>query len=124
MQTLHIVPRLMKALRAGKKRHTIRWQEANITPGPLRYISSEDPESVVIVNVERVVTLPLSSVAQYLGKDDEWPDAVLLAGMQECRRIIRRFSSGQRLRLSITQRRLRMKPDDAVFTGERHAGCA
>ncbi|WP_256852511.1 ASCH domain-containing protein [Pantoea sp. Fr+CA_20] len=82
MQTLHIVPRLMKALRAGKKRHTIRWQEAKITPGPLRYISSEDPESVVIVNVECVVTLPLSSVAQYLGKDDEWTDAVLLAGMQ------------------------------------------
>lgn len=30
MQTLHIVPRLMKPLRAGEKRHTIRWQEAKI----------------------------------------------------------------------------------------------
>lgn len=82
MQTLSIVPRLMAEVRAGHKRHTIRWHEHPITPGPLRYISSDDPGDTVIVNVERVVTLPLSSVAHYLGKRDEWPDAELLAGMQ------------------------------------------
>lgn len=83
MQMLNIVPRLMTALRAGKKRHTIRWQEQKITPGPLCYVSNEDPATWVIVDVAQVVTMPLSSVARYLGKGDEWPDAVLLAGMQE-----------------------------------------
>ncbi|WP_394515484.1 DUF4440 domain-containing protein [Pantoea sp. SGAir0215] len=83
MQMLHIVPRLMTAVRAGNKRHTIRWQEQAITPGPLRYINHEDPADSVIVTVERVVMMPLSSVAQHLGKDEEWPDAELLAGMQE-----------------------------------------
>ncbi|CCF10048.1 hypothetical protein PANA5342_2655 [Pantoea ananatis LMG 5342] len=83
MQMLNIVPRLMTALRAGEKRHTIRWQEQKITPGPLCYVSNEDPATWVIVDVAQVVTMPLSSVAHYLGKGDEWPDAVLLAGMQE-----------------------------------------
>lgn len=79
MQMLNIVPRLMTALRAGEKRHTIRWQEQKITPGPLCYVSNEDPATWVIVDVAQVVTMPLSSVAHYLGKGDEWPDAVLLA---------------------------------------------
>lgn len=83
MQRLGIVPRLLPDLRAGKKRHTIRWREAAIQPGPLRYVSTADLRESVTVNVTRVITLPLSAVAACLNKVDEWPDAVLLAGMRE-----------------------------------------
>ena len=83
MQSLPIVPRLMTDVRTGAKRHTIRWQERTISPGLMRYVSTEDPNSTATVRVSAVVTMPLSSVACYLGKSDEWPDAVLLEGRRE-----------------------------------------
>lgn len=83
MQTLLIVPRLLPEVRAGHKRHTIRWRERAISPGPLCYINADDPQDIVNVRVTGVARMPLSSVAEYLGKSDEWPDAVLLEGMRE-----------------------------------------
>lgn len=83
MQTLMIVPRLLPEVRAGLKRHTIRWRERAISPGPLCYINADDPQDIVNVRVTGVVSMPLSSVAAYLGKAAEWPDAVLLEGMRE-----------------------------------------
>ncbi|EMH4161171.1 hypothetical protein RJ498_000370 [Pluralibacter gergoviae] len=83
MQRLLIVPRLMPEVRAGKKRHTIRWQEAAIHPGPLLYINTACPDDVVRVTVTHVITLPLSRVAAHLDKTDAWPDSVLLEGMRE-----------------------------------------
>lgn len=83
MQSLDSVPRLMADLRAGRKRYTIRWQEAPVRPGPLRYVNSSDAVDTVTVCVTRVITLPLSAVAAFLNKADEWPDQVLLAGMRE-----------------------------------------
>lgn len=83
MQTLPIVSRLLPEVRAGQKRHTIRWRERAISPGPLCYINADDPHDTVNVWVTDVVSMPLSSVAEYLGKSAEWPDGVLLEGMRE-----------------------------------------
>lgn len=83
MQSLEIVSRLLPDVRSGKKLHTIRWQERNISPGPMLYVNAEDVSDMVIVWVTNVETMPLSVVAQHLGKADEWPDDVLLAGMRE-----------------------------------------
>ncbi|MDO6406887.1 ASCH domain-containing protein [Pantoea phytobeneficialis] len=83
MQSLEIVPRLLPEVRSGKKRHTIRWQEREITSGPMLYVNAEDVSDMVIVWVTHVETMPLFSVAQHLGKIQAWPDDVLLAGMRE-----------------------------------------
>lgn len=83
MQTLPIVSRLLPEVRAGHKRHTIRWRERAISPGPLCYINADDAHDTVNVWVTAVVPMPLSAVAEYLGKSDEWPDPVLLEGMRE-----------------------------------------
>lgn len=83
MQTLLIVPRLLPEVRAGHKRHTIRWRERAISPGPLCYINANDPHDMVNVWVTAVMPMPLSAVAEYLGQSDEWPDGVLLEGMRE-----------------------------------------
>jgi hypothetical protein len=40
------------------------------------------PDSLVVW-VTSVETLPLSAAAERLGKQAEWPDAVLLAGMAD-----------------------------------------
>jgi hypothetical protein len=37
----------------------------------------------VVVNVLRRSDMPLTSVAAYLGKADEWPDDAMLPGMRE-----------------------------------------
>lgn len=83
MQSLEIVPRLIPDVRSGKKQHTIRWQERNIVPGPMRYVNAENADDTLVVMVTAVKTMPLSCVARYLGKSEEWPDMILLAGMQE-----------------------------------------
>ncbi|WP_034917193.1 ASCH domain-containing protein [Erwinia sp. 9145] len=83
MQSLKIVPRLISEVRAGSKTHTIRWCERVITPGPMLYINTEDATDSVEVLVTGVSRMPLSAVAEFLGKTEEWPDAVLLAGMRE-----------------------------------------
>ncbi len=83
MQSLTIVSRLLPEVRSGQKRHTIRWRERAIVPGPMLYISTENASDQVMVQVTEVRPMPLSAVASWLNKSDEWPDAVLLAGMRE-----------------------------------------
>lgn len=82
IQTLGIVSRLFPAVVSGEKTSTIRWRETRIAPGPMRYVCDEDGRSVIVV-VVRCTDMPLSSVAAYLGKTDEWPPDVMLAGMRE-----------------------------------------
>ena len=83
MQQLTLVPRLMPAVRSGEKTSTVRWQEGDITIGPLRLVNQQDETDAVLVWVTQVETLRLSEVATTLGKQDEWPDTVLLEGMRE-----------------------------------------
>lgn len=83
MQSLEIVPRLLPDVRCGKKQHSIRWRECRIVPGPMRYVNAQNAEDMLVVQVTVVKTMPLSSVAAYLGKSEEWPDPVLLEGMRE-----------------------------------------
>ena len=51
--------------------------------GPLRLVNQQDETDAVIVWVTQVDTLRLSEVAATQGKQEEWPDAVLLEGMRE-----------------------------------------
>jgi len=83
MQQLTLVPRLMPVVRRGEKTSTIRWQEGDIATGPLRLVNQQDEADTVIVWVTRIDTLRLNEVAAKLGKEHEWPDAVLLEGMRE-----------------------------------------
>lgn len=83
MQSLEIVPRLIPDVRNGKKRHTIRWRERRIVPGPMRYVNAQNANDTLVVQVTAVNTMPLSAVAGYLGLEEAWPDSVLLEGMRE-----------------------------------------
>lgn len=83
MQELTLVPRLMPEVRRGEKTSTVRWQEGEIVTGPLRLVNQQNAADSVVVWVTRIDTLRLSDVAAALGKEAEWPDAVLLAGMRE-----------------------------------------
>lgn len=83
LQSLEIVSRLLPDVRAGKKRHTIRWQEREIVPGPMIYVNVQDVFDTVMVCVTYVEKMPLSNVAARLGKSAEWPDAELLEAMRE-----------------------------------------
>jgi hypothetical protein len=83
MQQLTLVPRLVPDVRSGAKTSTIRWQEVDIVTGPLKLVNEQDAGDTVIVWVTKIETLRLSEVAVRLGKEAEWPDAVLLAGMRE-----------------------------------------
>ncbi|WHQ72999.1 ASCH domain-containing protein [Pantoea sp. Lij88] len=83
MQQLTLVPRLVPDVRSGAKTSTIRWQEADIVTGPLKLVNEQDAGDTVIVWVTKIETLCLSEVAARLGKEAEWPDAELLAGMRE-----------------------------------------
>lgn len=82
-QYLDIVARLLPDVRAGRKRHTIRWGERVIVPGPLCYINEDDSSDRENVWVTEVKKMPLSEVAYYLGMTAQWPAPVLLAGMRE-----------------------------------------
>ena len=68
MQQLTLVPRLMPAVRSGEKTSTIRWQEGDITMGPLRLVNQQDDTDAIIVWVTQFDTLRLSEVAAPLGK--------------------------------------------------------
>lgn len=83
MQQLTLVPRLVPDVRSGAKTSTIRWQEADIVTGPLKLVNEQDAGDTVIVWVTKIETLRLNEVAVRLGKEAEWPDAVLLEGMRE-----------------------------------------
>ena len=83
MQTLGVVGRLFPLILSGEKTSTIRWREARIVPGPMRYVRDDDPKAIADVNVVTCTDMPLAAVAAYLGKSQEWPDEVMLAGMRE-----------------------------------------
>ncbi|MEX0405841.1 ASCH domain-containing protein [Aquibium sp. LZ166] len=83
MQTLGVVPRLFPDIVAGRKTSTIRWREGPIVPGLLRYVCDDDPALMAIVRVTRVTAIPLRAAAAWLGRQDDWPDAVMLEGMRE-----------------------------------------
>ena len=83
MQTLTVVARLFPQILSGEKRATIRWKEAPITVGPMLYVCAGDLSKRAVVEVVRVTDMPLSQAAAYLGREDEWPKPVMLAGMRE-----------------------------------------
>lgn len=83
LQIIESVPRLLPDVRAGRKRHTIRWREREIVPGPMLYVNVQDVFDTVMVCVTHVEKMPLFNVAARLGKSAEWPDAELLEGMRE-----------------------------------------
>ena len=83
LQSLEIEPRLLPDVRAGRNRHTIRWREREIVPGPMLYVNVQDVSDTVMVWVTHVEKMPLFDVAAWLGKSAEWPDAELLEGMRE-----------------------------------------
>lgn len=83
MQSLKIVPRLLPEIQSGLKTHTIRWREKKIVPGPMLYVNASDVSDKILVLVTKVEKMPLSAVAFYLGKQNEWTDDGLLLGMRE-----------------------------------------
>jgi hypothetical protein len=83
MQTLGVVGRLFPLILSGEKTSTIRWREARIVPGPMRYVRDDDPAASAVVKVIKCTDMPLAGVAAYLGKSREWSDDVMLAGMRE-----------------------------------------
>jgi ASCH domain len=83
IQTLGIVHRLFPKVLSGEKTSTIRWREARIVPGPMRYVCDGDDTRSLVVTVLKCTDMPLASVAAYLGKTEEWPDDLMLAGMRE-----------------------------------------
>ncbi|MEQ1704165.1 MAG: hypothetical protein ABMA25_29000 [Ilumatobacteraceae bacterium] len=80
---LQVVARLFPAVMSGAKRSTIRWREAEIRPGLMRYVGVGDPSQTTVVRVVRVTSMPLADAAGYLGTEDEWPPPAMLAGMRE-----------------------------------------
>ena len=83
MQTLGVVPRLFPLIESGEKTSTIRWREAPIAMGRMRYVCDGVASRTVIVEVTRVTRMRLDQAAALLGRQDEWPDDVMLEGMRE-----------------------------------------
>lgn len=81
-QRLALAEQLFEPLLNGEKRQTIRWRETVIEPGLMEYFSEVTPNRRVAVWVTSCRMMPLSEVAAFLGKEDEWPDDVMLSGMQ------------------------------------------
>lgn len=82
MQQLDVVARLFPLVLSGEKTSTIRWREARIAPGFMTYLCEGEPEKRAVVWVTRCTDMPLSEVAAFLDKRDEWPDDVMLEGMR------------------------------------------
>ncbi|MBX3529949.1 MAG: ASCH domain-containing protein [Rhizobiaceae bacterium] len=83
MQLLGVVNRLWEPLVRGEKRSTIRFGEAEIRPGLLRYVNDADPSLTAVVNVTRVSRMKLADAAAFLGRTADWPPQVMLEGMRE-----------------------------------------
>lgn len=83
IQTLAVVERLFPLILRGDKTSTIRWHEPEIIPGRLRFISEGAAAETFIVEATRCTQMPLSEAAAFVGRAEEWPDAVMLAGMRE-----------------------------------------
>ena len=82
-QELGVVGRLFPLVVSGEKTSTIRWREAVIEPGPMRYVRNDDPAQTVVVTVVRCTRMPLADAAAFLDREDEWPPDVMLEGMRE-----------------------------------------
>ena len=82
-QELHVVARLFPSVVSGAKRSTIRWREAEIRLGLMKYICLDDPDQTAVVRVVRVTSMPLADAADYLGTETEWPPQAMLDGMRE-----------------------------------------
>ena len=83
MQELCVVDRLFPSILSGEKTSTIRWREVRIEPGYMTYICEDDPNKTAVVWVTNCTDVPLSEVAAFVGKETEWPDAVMLEGMRK-----------------------------------------
>lgn len=83
MQSLGVVPRLFSEILSGEKTSTIRWRERRITLGRMLYVCDGDPSRTAIVLVTKVTTMKLRDAAGYLGRQQDWPDDVMLEGMRE-----------------------------------------
>lgn len=83
MQTLKVVARLFPLVESGEKTSTIRWREHRIEPGLMTYVCEGDDCRSAVVRVTKCTDMPLSEAATFLGRQEEWPDAVMLEGMRE-----------------------------------------
>jgi len=82
MQKLLVVDRLFSLILSGEKTSTIRWRETPIKPGPMTYICAQDSSKQAVVLVTKCTGMALSQAAAYLGREAEWPDAIMLEGMR------------------------------------------
>jgi len=82
-QTLGLADRLYPLILTGEKTSTIRWRERHIVPGALRFVCDGNVAQTVDVEVLRCSDMPLSEAAAFVGRADEWPDAIMLEGMRE-----------------------------------------
>lgn len=82
MQELHVAARLYPLILSGGKTAIIRWREARILPGPLTCLCAGGPGKQTVVMVTTCTDMPLSQAAAFLGREADWPDAVLLEGMR------------------------------------------
>ena len=80
MQSLDVVARLLPLILTGEKTNTIRWREATIIPGPLRFVCLTEPSRTAVVTVTRCTDMPLRDAADFVGKAHEWTDEIMLAG--------------------------------------------
>ena len=83
MQSLGVVGRLFPKILNGSKTSTTRWRELRIEPGSMTYICDDDPGSTAVVWVTRWTDVPLRDAAALVGREDDWPNHVMLAGMRE-----------------------------------------
>lgn len=83
LQHLGVVKRLFPLIVSGAKTSTIRWGEQRVHPGLLQFNCDEDPSQTIVVNVVRCTDTPLADAASFVGRADEWPDDIMLAGMRE-----------------------------------------
>ncbi len=83
MQQLEVVARLFPDVETGVKTSTIRWRETTIVAGLMRYVCAGEPERTIEVMVTACTPMPLRDAAAYLGREDEWPEDVILEGMRE-----------------------------------------
>jgi len=83
MQKLDVANRLFPLLLTGEKTSTIRFKEQRIRVGPMTYWCEGDSSNSVTVWVNLCTDMPLSEVAVYLNRVDDWPDDVMLKGMRE-----------------------------------------
>lgn len=85
VQSLGVVSRLFPLILSGEKTSTIRWREQEISPGQLTFFNLDDPTQSVDVQAVRCTEMPLSLAARYVGREDDWPDEIMLEGMRDFR---------------------------------------